>query len=154
MLHNDKLWLCIGEEVIVDLLNSMEEERAIQAFHRCCGSIRWATVMTDMRPFSSDQILFEKATETWLSMDKEDFLEAFLHHPQIGANKESLRAKFQKTHQWSANEQSGVTGASEDVLERLVIGNKAYLEKFGYIFIVCATGKSAKEMCEILHIYS
>jgi 2-oxo-4-hydroxy-4-carboxy-5-ureidoimidazoline decarboxylase len=61
-----------------------------------------------------------------------------------------LRKKFQRTQTWSASEQSGVSQADEDILERLVQGNQRYLERFGYIFIVCATGKSAEEMCILL----
>jgi len=90
------------------------------------------------------------ADEVWNALGKEDFLEAFTHHPQIGASKEHLRTKFQSTASWSSGEQAGVSQASEDVLDRLVDGNKAYLDRFGYIFIVCATGKSAEEMAELL----
>jgi len=131
-------------------LNALTEEDACATFHRCCGSIRWAQEMTAARPFVDDEMLFKRADEIWLRMRKDDILEAFTHHPQIGADKESLRAKFQHTHTWSAQEQAGVSHADEEVLDRLVVGNKAYLARFGYIFIVCATGKSAAEMCSLL----
>ena len=61
-----------------------------------------------------------------------------------------LREKFATTADWSGNEQASVKQASEEVLQRLADGNEAYYEKFGYIFIVCATGKSAGEMLALL----
>ena len=136
--------------MIASHLNSLSAQDACAVFQRCCGSTRWAQEMTATRPFVDDEMLFTKADEIWLRMEREDILEAFSHHPQIGASKASLRAKFQHTHTWSAQEQSGVSQAKEEVLERLVVGNKAYLARFGYIFIVCATGKSAAEMCSLL----
>jgi 2-oxo-4-hydroxy-4-carboxy-5-ureidoimidazoline decarboxylase len=76
-------------------------------------------------------------------------LEAFTHHPKIGDAK-SLAEKFATTKEWASNEQSGVNEASILTLNKLAEGNKAYEEKFGYIFIVCATGKSASEMLSLL----
>ena len=83
-------------------------------------------------------------------MDFSDILEAFSHHPKIGANIETLRAKFQQTAGWSASEQASVSQASDAVLQALAQGNIDYEAKFGYIFIVCATGKSAAEMLNLL----
>ena len=136
--------------MIVEYLHSLSQDERRQAFVRCCGSTRWVDGMCQAFPFSSDEVLHETADEVWSALGKEDFLEAFTHHPQIGASKEQLRKKFQSTASWSSGEQAGVSEASEEVLDRLVHGNKAYLERFGYIFIVCATGKSAKEMVELL----
>ena len=82
-------------------------------------------------------------------MTAADWREAFAHHPKIG-DVESLRRKFASTSVWTAGEQSGVVGAEEAVLTALAEGNAAYEARFGYIFIVCATGKSAGEMLEIL----
>ena len=136
--------------MIAHYLRSLSKEERRDAFLRCCGSTKWAAKMCSAFPFSGDADLHSKADEVWNELQKEDFLEAFAHHPQIGASKESLRKKFQNTASWSSGEQAGVSHASEDVLDRLVRGNKAYLERFGYIFIVCATGKSAKEMVDLL----
>lgn len=136
--------------MIVEYLNSLSQKERQEAFLRCCGSTRWVSGMCHAFPFSTDEELHHKADEVWNALNKEDFLEAFTHHPQIGASKEHLRKKFQSTASWSSGEQAGVSKASEDILDRLVHGNKAYLERFGYIFIVCATGKSAKEMVELL----
>ncbi|MAA80568.1 MAG: OHCU decarboxylase [Deltaproteobacteria bacterium] len=136
--------------MIVEYLYSLSQEERRKALLLCCGSTRWVDGMSQAFPFSGDEDLHKKADEVWNSLQKEDFLEAFTHHPQIGASKEHLRKKFQNTASWSSGEQAGVSQASEKILDRLVHGNKAYLDRFGYIFIVCATGKSAKEMVEIL----
>ena len=84
-------------------------------------------------------------------MHESDFLEAFSHHPKIGASLDLLREKFASTHGWSSAEQSAVTGASEETLAALRDGNIRYEKKYGFIFIVCATGKSAAQMLEILN---
>lgn len=135
---------------IAQYLNQLSEKEAQEALLRCCGSSQWVQHMCSRRPFADDEQVHEQADQIWKRLTKPDFLEAFSHHPQIGASKESLREKFHSTHQWSANEQAGMSQADEDILERLVQGNKAYLERFGYIFIVCATGKTAAEMCVLL----
>jgi 2-oxo-4-hydroxy-4-carboxy-5-ureidoimidazoline decarboxylase len=133
----------------VSLLNELDE----QAFHdgliRCCGSTRWAGAMEAGRPFASEQDLFAKSDAAWAATGEADWLEAFTHHPKIG-DRESLRQKFASTATWAANEQSGTSSASEDVLSALAEGNEAYARKFGFIFIVCATGKSAAEMLALL----
>ena len=140
-----------GQRLMAGMLSSLSDSAAEAALMRCCGSSRWVASMMSSRPFHSDQAVLQAATSCWRSLEKEDFLEAFEHHPQIGADIAQLRAKFQTTHGWSASEQSGISQASEATLQRLADGNRAYLEKFGYIFIVCATGKSADEMLEILN---
>ncbi len=83
-------------------------------------------------------------------LTQSDWLEAFAGHPKIGQDIDSLKVKFKNTADWSAGEQAGVDSASEEVLQQLSEGNRAYEEKFGYIFIVCATGKSAAEMLALL----
>ncbi len=92
----------------------------------------------------------EMADKMWENLEKEDYLEAFSHHPKIGADPDELRRKFKRTHEQSAAEQSGVKSASDETLEELAKQNQIYLDRFGYIFIVCASGKSATEMLEIL----
>jgi len=91
--------------------------------------------------------LFEDAEEKWYECNEEDWKEAFSHHPKIG-DINSLKEKFSSS--FAEGEQSSIKQASELILQSLAEGNKAYEEKFGYIFIVCATGKSAEEMLGIL----
>jgi 2-oxo-4-hydroxy-4-carboxy-5-ureidoimidazoline decarboxylase len=130
-------------------INGWSEGEATAAFRRCCGSTRWAERMAGLRPFDSAEALLDAADRTWWALDRADWLEAFEAHPRIG-DREALRAKFAATADWSAREQSGVDSAAEDVLQALADGNERYHERFGYIFIVCATGKTADEMLAIL----
>jgi 2-oxo-4-hydroxy-4-carboxy-5-ureidoimidazoline decarboxylase len=122
---------------------------ARQMLQTCCGSSRWIDRMLARRPFGSQAALLSAARDEWFSLAREDWLEAFSHHPKIG-DREALRQRFAGTRHLSAREQSGVDGASDSVLEALTAGNHAYEEKFGHIFIICATGKSATEMLGLL----
>ena len=102
--------------------------------------------------FPADDLveLLEDAEEQWFKCSEEDWKEAFAQHPKIG-DFESLQKKFESTSEWASGEQSGVNNASQQTLEALAEDNKKYEDKFGYIFIVCATGKSAEEMLGILN---
>ena len=135
---------------LVEFLNGKTNKELETMFLRCCGSTHWAKRMADSIPFSSDSDLHKTAIQIWKSLDKDDYLEAFKAHPQIGASVAELRKKFQTTSNWSSGEQSGMQSASEDTIQALKVANAQYLERFGYIFIVCATGKSADEMLAII----
>ena len=115
----------------------------------CCGSTRWVEGMMKHRPFGSQAALIASAQIVWDELSQPDWLEAFAHHPKIG-DRAALRAKFAATRHLSEREQSGVDSASDEVLDALAAGNREYEQKFGYIFIVCATGKSAGEMLALL----
>ena len=117
---------------------------------RCCGSSRWVERMLTRRPFASDDALFAAAEAVWAGADRDDVLEALTHHPRIGASLDELRKKFATTAGWSAGEQSGASIASEQTLTALRDGNVRYEAKFGHIFVVCATGKTAAEMLALL----
>jgi allantoicase len=132
------------------LLDEWPHERAKAALIRCCGASRWVEAMLQRRPFGSAAELYAAATETWKALERADFLEAFAHHPDIGADPDALRARFAQTAAWSAAEQSGVGSASRETLEALRDANGRYRARFGYGFIVCATGKSASEMLTIV----
>jgi 2-oxo-4-hydroxy-4-carboxy-5-ureidoimidazoline decarboxylase len=131
------------------LINGWSDDEAIALFQRCCGSRRWAERMARLRPFDSDAAVLESAERTWWGLDRDDWLEAFAAHPRIG-DRDAMRAKFAATAAWSVREQAGVNVASEDVLQALADENHRYQERFGYIFIVCATGKTAEEMLALL----
>jgi 2-oxo-4-hydroxy-4-carboxy-5-ureidoimidazoline decarboxylase len=131
-------------------INKLNADEALEAFLKCCGSVIWARSMVAARPFSNDSDLLRAAETAFTSMEKSDWLDAFAAHPKIG-DLNSLRQKYGNTKDWAQNEQSGVAGTSSEVLENLAAGNSAYEERFGYIFIVCATGRSAAEMLEILN---
>jgi 2-oxo-4-hydroxy-4-carboxy-5-ureidoimidazoline decarboxylase len=131
-------------------LDAMSASEARAALARCCGARRWVDGMVALRPFRSDAGLFATAEAVWSEMGRDDILDAFSHHPRIGADVEKLREKFASTASWSEGEQSGVSGASDETLLALRDANVRYEEKFGFLFIVCATGKSAEEMLAIL----
>ena len=116
----------------------------------CCGATAWVDRMMARRPFGSRESLVDAARDEWFALGRSDWLEAFSHHPKIG-DRDSLRQRFARTAHLSEREQAGVDGASEDVLEALAEGNREYERRFGYIFIVCASGKSADEMLNLLH---
>lgn len=120
--------------------DAMPESQAMQLLRECCGSSRWAEEMLARRPFRSREAALDAADEIWTSLDGDDWREAFAHHPRIGE---------QTTSSIAAREQSGVSGAAVDVRQALAKANRDYEQRFGYIYIVCATGKSAQEMLAI-----
>jgi len=131
--------------------NALNTDEAIEGLLRCCGSKRWAERMLAERPFHSEDELIAKAELTWKTLSRKDWLEAFSCHPKIG-NISTLREKFTNTKRWAMSEQSGVESASDDVLRNLAEANGTYEQKFSFIFIVCATGKTAKEMLHLMMI--
>lgn len=130
-------------------LDRATDADAREVLQRCCGSGRWIDGMVARRPFHSRDGLVRAAREVWFSLTPADWLEAFTHHPKIG-DRESLRRRFGASGHLSEKEQAGLSGASTTVVDALADANERYLEKFGYIFIVCATGRSAEEMLALL----
>ena len=130
-------------------LNELAPDEATHTFMQCCTSATWVAKMVQARPFSDKQDLVSKADNAWQDLEEADYLEAFEGHPQIG-NVDTLRAKYANTKELASGEQSSVSEATEQVIESLAKGNADYLEKFGFIFIVCATGKSAAQMLALL----
>lgn len=122
-------------------LNVAIADFAEESFRRCCGSKRWSRLMVEQRPFASLDVVLATGERLWWSLEAADWLEAFAAHPRIG---ERTAAG------WSAEEQSRAAGMSEDVRRRLLQGNHEYEARFGYTFIVCASGKSAEEMLQTL----
>ncbi len=125
-------------------LNASSKDEAAAALLRCGGSARWVERMMEHRPFTSEGDLHDAADTAWVGLDRADYLEAFAHHPRLGADRARLRER------WSGEEQSGVTRADEATLEALRAGNAAYEARFGFVFLVCATGKSANEVLTLL----
>jgi 2-oxo-4-hydroxy-4-carboxy-5-ureidoimidazoline decarboxylase len=137
-------------QVLDALLDALNEGEARAALTRCCGSTRWVDAMLSRRPFRSHEALLEAADEVWQGLERDDYLEAFSHHPQIGAELATLRARFAATAGWALDEQASVQCADEQTLLSLRDENQRYLARFGYLFIVCASGKSASEMLALL----
>ena len=109
----------------------------LSLFRSCCASSKWAEELAAARPFDSWKALVEKADSIWNGLDPADWQEAFAAHPRIGERKAS---------RWSTEEQSRTRGASIETMQRLADGNRAYEEKFGHVYLVCATGRTAEEM--------
>lgn len=114
----------------------------------CCGARRWADAMVASRPVSNVALLSETADRIWATMQEPDWLEAFACHPRIGERK-APHATAQSA-KWSRQEQSSATTASDRTLAELAESNALYEHRFGFTYIVCATGKSADEMLAIL----
>ncbi len=134
----------------IDELDALTKDRAREELLRCCGSSRWADGMLARRPYGAKALAFAASDAAWAATGEADWLEAFAHHPRIGG-KDALRAKFAATKSWSQGEQAAVSSADEATLDALAKGNADYEAKFGFIFIVCATGKSAAEMLALLN---
>jgi 2-oxo-4-hydroxy-4-carboxy-5-ureidoimidazoline decarboxylase len=130
-------------------LNVLPRYRAEEELLKCCGSTAWARGMARRRPFANAARLLEVAGEIWWRLDPDDWMQAFRAHPQIGQRQPAAHTSA-LSQAWSAQEQSGMSRAGVAVTMELEEANQEYLAKFGYIFIVCASGKSAGEMLAIL----
>ena len=120
-------------------LDAAGDDRAAELLRECCGSSRWVREMIARRPFGSRDVVLRAADEIWDSLDARDWLEAFSHHPRIGESASGVAGR----------EQSGIASAGNQTLRDLGEANRDYERRFGYIYIVCATGKSAEEMLAI-----
>lgn len=129
----------------LEQLNGLELDGASQAFRSCCAAEHWVQGMVTARPFDSFSAMLNTADQVWAGLDEADWLEAFEAHPQIG-NVDTLRAKYANTKVLAAGEQSSVAEASDATIQELAEKNKQYLDRFGFIFIICATGQSADAM--------
>jgi OHCU decarboxylase len=132
-----------------EFLNSLPSSEAESQLLSCCGCARWAREVANARPFRDKAELFATADEVWWSLDSAGWLEAFRAHPRIG-EKQAPRQTSARSLSWSEQEQSSVNESAVQTMQALASLNREYEEKFGYIFIVCATGKSSDEMLSIL----
>jgi OHCU decarboxylase len=133
---------------ILTAWNKADEATAFDAMIACCGARRWASAMVALRPIGSVLDLSEAADRVWGTMEEADWMEAFVCHPRIGERKAAHAAA--RSVAWSKQEQSSASGAAEQVLAEIAEGNACYEERYGFTYIVCATGKSAEEMLTIL----
>jgi 5-hydroxyisourate hydrolase/2-oxo-4-hydroxy-4-carboxy-5-ureidoimidazoline decarboxylase len=136
--------------ISLNQLNTISEEEVITHLEKCCVSKTWISKMINNRPFSSENDLITKASSVWYNeCSIEDFKEAFTGHPKIGDIK-SLNDKFANTEDWANNEQSKIADATDSTIVTLAEANSQYEDKFGYIFIISASGKSAMEMLSVI----
>ncbi len=146
----------------LERLNSLPANEAGSEFGKCCGSTKWARRMAAECPFANSSQLTTIADRIWWSLEPEDWLEAFASHPKIGENKAARTTAAEAPNHparavragtpenWATQEQSGARNAADETVRSLAELNREYEEKFGYIYIVCATGKSSEEMLAIL----
>lgn len=132
----------------VDELNALSDSDASELFRSCCGSSRWVNDMVAARPFDSAQSVMAISDEVWSKAQTPDWHEAFSHHPRIGETK-AAAAQTSRAAGWSSSEQGAVSGSSAIVQQQLADVNRQYESRFGHIYIVCATGKSAEQMLVI-----
>ena len=129
--------------------NQTGEAESLQAMLACCGARRWAAAMVALRPIAGVVELSEAADRIWSSLQEADWREAFASHPPIGDR--TAAPSSGKSIAWSRQEQSSAAGAPASVLLELAAGNALYEQRFGFRYIVCATGRTAEEMLAILH---
>ena len=129
--------------------NALDAESAAREVLPCCGSSVWATQLAAKRPITNDSTLLETSNAVWFSLPEEAWQQAFDSHPRIGQKHAQTHAT-EESLRWSAQEQR--TALSEDEAAKLALeeANRHYEQRFGRIFIVCATGKPAREILSIL----
>jgi allantoicase len=129
----------------IDRFNRLKSAQAQKALLDCCGAKQWVSGMMARRPFQTDADLFAAAEAVWDGLDRLDWLEAFHHHPPIGAGKAAAKQSA-KAQKWSAGEQSAAQRSQPEVMAQLAEANSEYHAKFGYVFLICATGKTADQI--------
>ncbi len=136
--------------MIFEIFNHKNKTEREESLLQCCGSQTWVNKLQEGFPYESERAMLDRARRIWYQECTEsDYLEAFTHHPKIG-DVESLKKKFASTAHLASNEQGAVAHATEGTILKLAEKNKEYEDKNGFIFIVCATGKSASEMLDLL----
>ena len=131
----------------VEELNALPPADAERALLDCCGSRAWARAVAAARPFTDEAALHASADRAWDALGRTDRLEAFAAHPRIGERAATGGGAHAR---WSAQEQSGTSGAGEDVARALLEGNREYEARFGHVFLIRASGRSAEEMLAAL----
>jgi len=133
-------------DITVTGINELASDQLFMSFHRCCGSDRFAEAMAAAHPFQSAAEMFGVAEHIWWHLDERDWKKAFSKHPEIGTDVGKLRTEFADTSALSEEEQKGVADAAMETLTALAAANAMYRDKFGFTFLICATGKSGEEM--------
>jgi 2-oxo-4-hydroxy-4-carboxy-5-ureidoimidazoline decarboxylase len=136
--------MAVPEGLGLPVLNALPTPEAERVLTACCASPRWAAAVAAGRPYASPEQLFDAADDALADLDEDDVSRALAGHPRIGERAEGERGA------WSRREQSGLSGAEEDTLRALADGNRSYEAKFGQVYLVCASGRSAEELLGVL----
>ena len=131
----------VPEQVSLETLNALPAEQASEHLLACCSSARWALNVTSGRPYGSVGEILARSDEAVAGLDQGDLEQALAGHPRIGAGPAAG---------WSRREQAGVQGADQATIQALADGNEAYERRFGHIYLVCASGRSAAELLALL----
>lgn len=126
----------------IDQFNALSQSEALKLLIACCGSREWATQMMLLRPFGSTEVLLDTADREWLRLGETDWLEAFGAHPRIGERSDSPS---------SQREQAAVYSAGDSITRALTRANTEYERRFGFIFLVFATGKTPEQILELMN---
>jgi 2-oxo-4-hydroxy-4-carboxy-5-ureidoimidazoline decarboxylase len=128
--------------------NSLDADEAAREALPCCGSQAWAVALASKRPIADELSLQETSAAIWWALPEQAWREAFASHPRIG-QKHAVSDATTESLQWSEKEQQNV---SPDAAGKLALeeANRRYEQKFGRIFIVCATCKTSAEILEFL----
>lgn len=120
----------------------MNKNELATEFLKCCASEQWSGSLAELSPYTDPEDLFEKSSRCWFKINKSELMSALAEHPPIGVLKKGF----------SEQEQKGIQGSSEQILIEIREKNREYQEKFGFVFLICATGKSGNEILESLKI--
>lgn len=131
----------------VDLarLNTAPADEARERFLECCAARAWADAMAAARPFPDVAAVTSTADRVWWNLEERDWLEAFAAHPRIG-EQAAGRNRFAR---WSRSEQADSADADRSIAAALAAANREYEDRFGHVFVVFATGKTAAEMLDL-----
>jgi 2-oxo-4-hydroxy-4-carboxy-5-ureidoimidazoline decarboxylase len=135
--------MMITNETLADW-NKLDQASAVASILPCCGSARWACELVETRPIDTETELLERSDAVWRALSPDDWNAAFRSHPRIGDRKTAVA--IAQSADWSRGEQGGIVRSGTEILAALEQGNKLYEQRFGRIYIVCATGKSPEEM--------
>jgi OHCU decarboxylase len=133
---------------VLDEWNNADERSAMEVMLASCASRRWAAGMIALRPITNIATLSKAADRVWGEMGEPDWLEAFRAHPRIGERKAADAPELSEA--WSQQEQAGTINTAANVMREIAEGNIAYEQRFGFTYVVCATGKNGEEMLAIL----
>ncbi len=133
----------------LETFNRLPRQKVVKMLLDCCGSRTWAARMLERRPFAEPSELFAAADKIWTELQEKDWLEAFRHHPPIGGKRAKAKQSAAASR-WSAKEQSTAQAASPETLKELAGENRRYADRFGHVFLICATGRSSEEILSAL----
>jgi len=123
--------------------NALDDAAVRRRLAECCTSPGWVAAVAGKRPYAGVDELLAASDAAVAALSEEELAAALAGHPRIGER--------QDAGSWSGQEQAGVASAADQVRRALADGNAAYEQRFGHIYLVCATGRSGAELLDLLH---